>query len=164
MSAYSVGVDAGGTAAFRGADLFDWSADQKYKAGSWGWTGQRADVETTTHAIGGTVDDSIFQSRRTGAFTYTFDNVPAGTYAIDLGFAEFKATPRERTRIFDVLVDGAYQMIEEDPAADVGGFYADQHQLVVEHTGGPLTVELRNRRSYDYPILNTLKVQERPDL
>ena len=164
VSAYSVGVDAGGTAAFRGSDLFDWSADQKYQAGSWGWSGQRADVETTTHAIGGTVDDPIFQSRRTGAFTYTFDNVPAGTYAIDLGFAEFKATPRERTRVFDVLVDGAYQLIEEDPAADVGGFYADQHQLVVEHTGGPLTVELRNRRSYDYPILNALKVQERPDL
>ena len=106
----------------------------------------------------------LFQSRRTGIFSYRFDDLPAGTYQIDLGFAEFKKVAAERTRLFDVKVNGTYQLIEEDVAADVGGLYADQHVLVIEHTGGDLQVQFINRRSYDYPIVNALKLQERGDL
>ncbi|QTX03594.1 carboxypeptidase regulatory-like domain-containing protein [Agromyces archimandritae] len=163
VSAYQVGVNAGG-GAYTAGDLFEWSADQAWSDGAWGWIGQRSDAEAKDVAIGGTTDDTLYQTRRTGSFSYVFDDVPAGTYTVDLGFAEFQKTPKERDRVFDVLVNGTYQLIEEDVAAEVGGRYADKHQLVIEHDGGDLTVQFKERRSYDYPIINALKLQERGDL
>lgn len=163
VSAYQVGVNAGG-GAYTGADEFGWSADQPLAGNDWGWVGQRSEVQTTTRPIGGTVDDTLFQSRRTGIFSYVFADAPAGTYEIELGFAEFRALYPERDRLFDVLVNGEYQIVALDVAEDVGGLYADVYTLVVEHPGGDLEVEFLNRRSYELPIVNTLKVTERSDL
>ncbi|WP_154795410.1 S8 family serine peptidase [Occultella kanbiaonis] len=163
VSAYQVGVNAGG-GAYTDAAEFAWSADQPLSAGDWGWTGQRTETEATDLAIGGTTEDTLFQTRRTGIFSYVFTDAPAGTYAIDLGFAEFDADYPERDRLFDVLVNGEYALVAVDVAEEAGGLWADQHTVIVEHEGGDLEVEFANRRSYEYPILNTLAVTERGDL
>lgn len=163
VSAYQVGVNAGGSE-YTDAGGFAWSADQALSGNDWGWVGQRSEVETTDEAIGGTTEDELFQARRTGIFSYVFEDAPAGTYEIALGFAEFEELYGERDRVFDVLVNGEYQLVALDVAADVGGLYADQYVLVVEHGGGDLEVEFENRRSYEYPIVNTLSVTERGDL
>ncbi|WP_050761606.1 S8 family serine peptidase [Beutenbergia cavernae] len=164
VSAYQVGVNAGG-GEYTDAGEFTWSADQQLTgSATWGWVGQRSEVSTTTRAIGGTTEDTLFQSRRSGVFSYVFEDVPAGTYAIDLGFAEFNRNFPERDRLFDVLVNGDYQIVAHDVAEEVGGLYADQHVLQVEHSGGDLEVQFLNRRSYDFPIVNTVRVTERGDL
>jgi hypothetical protein len=58
----------------------------------------------------------------------------------------------------------AYAVVAKDIAAEVGSFAADIDAVVVEHTGGDLTVEFLARKGYADPVLNTLKVQERADL
>ena len=132
--------------------------------GGWGWIGRHAKAETTSDAIGGTDDDVLYQSQREGVVTYQFDDAPAGTYAVDLGFAEHKKNDRPDMRLFDVSVNGDYVLVRHDVVAEVGSRYADDHQIVVEHSGGPLTVEFHDRRGYQPPIVNAIKVTERPDL
>lgn len=163
VSAYQVAVNVGGEEYTDGSELA-WSADQPLSGNDWGWVGQRAEEESTTEAIGGTEDDVLYQSRRTGSFSYVFDSAPAGTYEIVLGFAELEGDYAPGDRVFDVLVNGEYQLVALDVADDVGGLYADRYVLTVEHEGGDLEIELGNRRGYEYPILNMLSVTERGDL
>ena len=162
VSAYQVGVNVGGDE-YTDGDGLTWQADQPLAGNDWGWMGQRVSVETTDEAIGGTTDDTLFQSRRTGIFSYVFSNAPAGTYEVVLGFAEFEEWYPERDRVFDVLVNGRYQLVAHDVAAEAGGLWADEHVIVVDHPGGDLEIELLNRRTYDYPIVNALSVTERED-
>ncbi|GAB3052730.1 hypothetical protein GCM10027053_11080 [Intrasporangium mesophilum] len=162
ISAYQVGVNAGGNA-LNATDLFKWKADQAHVAGGWGYTGTGTKAESTKKAISGTPDPSLFQTRRSGALTYTFDNAPAGTYQIELGFAEFDYT-KVGSHVFDVKVNGQYVIVAKDIASEVGSLKADIDRLVVEHRGGNLTVELVPRKGLGSPVINTLKVQERGDL
>ncbi|WP_116949359.1 S8 family serine peptidase [Jiangella endophytica] len=163
VPAYQVGVNAGG-AAYTDGELDVWQADKQYTAGSWGWVGQRVEVTTTNRAIGGTEDDALYQSRRSGIFSYRFDNVPAGTYEVELGFAEFQANMLPGRRVFDVSLNGAYVLVNHDVAAEVRGLWADQHTFVVEHQGGPLNLQFHDRFGYQLPIVNALRVTDRPDL
>jgi len=163
VPAYLAAVNVGGDE-YTESDGDEWLADQAYVSGEWGWIGQRADVETTTEAIGGTDDDPLFQDRRSGIFSYQFDEVPAGTYEVVLGFAEFSESYLPGHRIFDVSVNGDYELFAHDVAAEVGGLYADIHTLTIEHGGGALTVALQNRPLYDMPILNAVSVTERSDM
>lgn len=163
VSAYRVGINVAGDE-YTDAGEMTWSADQPLAGNDWGWTGQRSEEESTTEAIGGTTEDELFQSRRTGIFAYEFSDVPAGTYEIELGFAEYEALYPERDRVFDVLVDGEYVMVAHDIAAEVGGLYADVHTVVIEHDGGDLEIDLGNRRGYELPVVSTISVTERGDL
>jgi hypothetical protein len=162
ISAYQVGVNAGGDA-LDASDLFRWKADQAHVDGGWGYLGSDTKVETTKKAIAGTPDQPLFQSRRVGGLTYQFDGAPAGTYQIELGFAEF-ANTKEGKRVFDVKIDGAYVIVSKDIVSEVPVLTANVNTLVVEHGGGDLTVELVPRKAMDLPVINTLKVQERADL
>ena len=163
VPAYRTGVNAGGSE-YTDAIEDVWSADQAYTAGSWGWVGQRAETDTTDDAIGGTDDETLFQSRRRGIFDYRFDDVPAGMYEIELGFAEFEANKLPGRRMFDLSVNGDYVLVGHDVAAEVRGLWADEHTVVIEHEGGPLTVDLHDRFGYELPIINALRVTDRPDL
>ncbi len=156
-SAYWVGVNAGGSA-FTGADGFAWSADHAWSDGSWGHVGGAA--EATSAGIAGTEDDELFRTQRTGrTFSYVFDDAPAGSYVIELGFAEIAGVkPGKRT--FDVLVDGEVVLYEHDVQAEAGALTADTHTAVVDHPGGDLTVELIGETGRRDPILSTLKVLE----
>lgn len=163
VPAYQVGVNAGG-AAYTDGDQDVWQADKKHTAGSWGWVGQRVEVTTTNKAIGGTDDDRLYQDRRSGIFSYRFDRVPAGTYEVELEFAEFQANMLPGRRVFDVSVNGDYVLVNHDVAAEVRGLWADQHTVVVDHQGGPLTIQFHDRMGYQLPIINALRVTDRPDL
>ncbi|MBB5787681.1 carboxypeptidase regulatory-like domain-containing protein [Jiangella mangrovi] len=163
VPAYQVGVNAGG-AAYTDRDQDVWMADKQYSAGSWGWVGQRVETSSTNRAIGGTEDDPLFKDRRSGIFSYRFDNVPAGTYEVELGFAEFQANMLPGRRVFDVSVNGDYVLVNHDVAAEVRGLWADQHTIVVEHDGGAMNIQFHDRFGYQLPIVNALRVTDRPDL
>ncbi|WP_199521344.1 S8 family serine peptidase [Jiangella anatolica] len=163
VPAYQVGVNAGG-AAYTDGSQDVWQADKKHTAGSWGWTGQRVEVSSTNRQIGGTDDDRLYQDRRSGIFGYRFDNVPAGTYEVELGFAEFQANMLPGRRVFDVSVNESYVLVNHDVAAEVRGLWADQHTFTVEHPGGPLNIQFHDRFGYQLPIVNALRVTDRPDL
>ncbi|WP_298325710.1 carboxypeptidase regulatory-like domain-containing protein [Haloactinopolyspora sp.] len=161
-SEYQVGVNAGG-AAFTDGTGFGWSEDQAYTEGSWGYEG-RARTASTGDAVDGTTDDPLFQAQRTAwrdNLTYRFDDAPEGTYVVDMGFAEVERA-REGKRVFDVLVDGELTHYAYDAAATAGPATADVRTVVVEHAGGPLTVELRGSRGMRPPSIASLRVTQDP--
>ncbi|MEU4679112.1 S8 family serine peptidase [Micromonospora sp. NPDC023737] len=155
---YQVGVNAGG-AKFTDASGFTWSADQAAGHGAWGYDGKGKTISAGS-AIEGTEDDALFQSQRTTSakdLVYTFPDAPKGTYTIDLGFAEV-AQVKQGKRVFDVLVDGELTQYAYDAVAAVGPNTADWHSAVVQHDGGPLTVELRGGKGLQAPSIAALRV------
>ncbi|PSL04612.1 carboxypeptidase family protein [Haloactinopolyspora alba] len=155
---YQVGVNAGGQAFTDGVG-FAWSADQAYAEGSWGHQGKTRTM-TTDDAVDGTTDDALFQAQRAARgqdTTYVFDDAPEGTYVLDLGFAEIRHAA-EGKRVFDVLVNGELTHYAYDAASNVGTAAADVRTTVVEHSGGPLTVELRGSKGMRAPSIASLRV------
>ncbi|WP_433796340.1 S8 family serine peptidase [Actinoplanes sp. CA-252034] len=155
---YQVGVNAGGAKLTDGSG-WTWSADQAAGTKSWGYEG-RTKVAVTKAPIAGTTDDALFQSQRTTTdkqLFYRFPDAPRGTYAIDFGFAEIDRTARGK-RVFDVLVDGKLTDYAYDPTAAVGPSTADWRKAVVQHEGGPLTVELRGSKGLQPPSIAALRV------
>jgi subtilisin family serine protease len=159
---YQVGVNAGGAKLTDGSG-YTWSADQAAGKKSWGYEG-RTKTASTRAPIAGTTDDALFQSQRTTEdkqLFYRFPDAPAGTYTIDLGFAEIDRAAKGK-RVFDVLVDGALTDYAYDPAAAVGPNAADWRKAVVKHAGGPLTVELRGSKGLKTPSIAALRVTRDP--
>ena len=82
------------------------------------------------HAISGTRDPRLYQSRREGAFTYDIP-LPPGTYELHLYFAETLygenniAGGGETSRIFQVSANGAPILTDFDVIGDVGPSTAD---------------------------------------
>jgi subtilisin family serine protease len=155
---YQVGVDAGG-AAFTDATGFAWAADHAAGDGAWGYEGKDKTTSSTA-AIAGTEDDALFQSQRTTPgtdLTYTFPDAPKGTYDVDLGFAETQQVDPGK-RVFDVLVDGELTQYAYDTAGTVGRNAADWHHVVVQHDGGPLSVELRGGKGLRAPSIAAVRV------
>ncbi|MBO0610250.1 S8 family serine peptidase [Myceligenerans salitolerans] len=155
---FQVGVNAGGPA-YTDEHGFDWSADQKFDDGSWGYQG-RTRRAWTHRSVDATADDALFRSQRTTwrkDLRYEFDDVPEGTYLVDLGFAEIGHVAPGR-RVFDVLVDDSLVRYAYDAAGRVGRNTADWQTAVVEHSGGPLTVELRGALGLRPPSLAALRV------
>ncbi|MEU4235690.1 S8 family serine peptidase [Actinoplanes sp. NPDC026619] len=155
---YQVGVNAGGAKLTDGSG-YTWSADQAAGKTTWGYQG-KTKVNVTKTPIAGTPDDALFQSQRTTAdkqLFYRFPDAPKGTYAIDFGFAEIDRVVRGK-RVFDVLVDGALTDYAYDPTAAVGPNTADWRKAVVQHEGGPLTVELRGSKGLKPPTIAALRV------
>ncbi|XVU28257.1 S8 family serine peptidase [Actinoplanes sp. CA-054009] len=151
---YQVGVNAGGAKLTDGSG-YTWSADQPAGKKSWGYEGKKTKVAFTKAPI-----DALFQSQRTTAdkqLFYTFPDAPKGTYAIDFGFAEIEKAGRGK-RVFDVLVDGELQEYAYDPAAAVGLNVPDWRKAVVQHEGGPLTVELRGSKGLKAPSIAALRL------
>ncbi|MDY7040976.1 MAG: TadE/TadG family type IV pilus assembly protein, partial [Chloroflexota bacterium] len=120
VPAYEQYVNAG-TGSGRCGDIdwlgVTWEADQAYSPGSWGGVGGSTDDSRPTGACpdrrfqdsdGNPLPDAgndLFRCRREGRdFSYTFDNVPNGTYDIVLGFAEGWNNPGGR--YFDVFIEG----------------------------------------------------------
>ncbi|HZB47669.1 MAG TPA: carboxypeptidase regulatory-like domain-containing protein, partial [Mycobacteriales bacterium] len=105
VPAYRQGVNAGGGAYTDGA-ADPWAADRPYTPGGYGYVGTGAE-RSTTRGIAGTTDDALYQTQREGTGGYRFDALPAGTYAVDLDFAELRAGLPAGRRVFDVTVNGA---------------------------------------------------------
>ncbi|MGC4942051.1 carboxypeptidase regulatory-like domain-containing protein [Kribbella sp. DT2] len=157
-TAYQAAVNAGGSS-FTDDAGFTWSKDQAYRKNSWGYQG-RTRATSTKARVEGTVDDALFQSQRTTSdieFGYTFDRAPKGRYVVDLGFAEIE-NAKPGKRVFDVLVDGKVTQYGYDIAGSAGRLTSDVHTAVVEHAGGPLTVELKGHRGMKPPSVTSLRV------
>ena len=65
---------------------------------------------------------------------------------------------------FDVIVNGAPYLIAFDISAQVGKNYALDKSLYVNvPANGEISVQLATRRSTGVPILNAIRVTNRPD-
>ncbi|MGW5049975.1 carboxypeptidase regulatory-like domain-containing protein [Actinokineospora sp. NPDC004072] len=162
VPAYRTGLDVGGGGLTdRNADV--WVGDQAWTPGGFGYL-SAGPVVRSTKAIAGTDDDALFQTQRESAGGYRFDNLPAGTYQVELGFAELRAGFGPDRRVFDVSVNGTKVLPRYDIAAGVGTLTADTHEFwVTVPEGGSITVELAALRGKSVPVINTLRVTHRPD-
>ncbi|HEX5691255.1 MAG TPA: malectin, partial [Roseiflexaceae bacterium] len=160
VPAYQQAVNVGGSA-YTDAQGLVWAADQSYTAGSWGYMSAVRTARTTS-PIGGTEDDALYQTARRGLTEYRFDGLPAGTYEVELDFAEILGKPRDK-RMFDVIVEGALVLPAHDIAAEVGGLTADTHTFFVVVNDGQLSVRFVTRKGFDVPLINAVRVTHRPD-
>jgi hypothetical protein len=164
VPAYRKGIDAGATGAFTDANADAWVADQTWAPGGFGAIGPGF-VETSNKAIAGTTDDKLYQSQRSGMAAYRFENLPAGTYQVDLDFAELRANFTPGRRVFDVSINGTTVLPGYDVAAAVGVLTADRHTFnVTVPQGGTIDVFFGSRQGKQPPIINSIRVTHRPDL
>lgn len=161
VSAYRVGVNSGG-ARFVDADGNAWLADRLANATRWGYTASNSTVDTTNHNIIGVSEDELFQDLRKDAGGYRFPNVPNGVYQVELLFAELDNIQPNK-RVFDVYVENQLVLPAFDPVNDAGRFVANTKQYFVNVTDGTLNVQLLSRRGYRPPIINAVRVTQRPD-
>ncbi|MEU7551478.1 S8 family serine peptidase [Streptomyces sp. NPDC044571] len=158
---YQVALDAGSASPSTDVLGDAWSADRKYTAGSYGYQGNSS-VESTGRTIAGTDDQRLFRNAREGMYAYRFDNVPNGTYTVELGFAELSST-KPNKRVFDVLAEGAQVLPSLDIAYEAGTYTALTRTYTVTVTDGVLDLRFVTHTGYGKPLLNSLRVTDRPD-
>ncbi|MEV8535542.1 S8 family serine peptidase [Streptomyces sp. NPDC051211] len=158
---YQVALDAG--ADYAGPDALGdtWAPDRKYTPGSYGYQGSST-AKSTGRTIAGTADQRLFRNAREGMYEYRFDNVPNGTYTVELGFAELSST-RPNKRVFDVLAEGTQVLPSLDISLEAGTYTALNRSYTVTVTDGTLNIRFVTHTGFGKPLLNTLRVTERPD-
>jgi subtilisin family serine protease len=164
VPAYRKGVNAGGTGSFTDANADAWVGDQAWAPGGFGYIGPGF-IEQTNRDIAGTDDDTLFKNQRSGMAAYRFDNLPAGTYTVELDFAELRPGFVPDRRVFDVSINGTTVLPGYDPTAAVGVLTADRRTFnVTVAQGGTIDVFFGARRGKQPPVINSLRVTHRPDL
>ncbi|MGW0786164.1 S8 family serine peptidase [Streptomyces sp. NPDC002913] len=159
---YRTAIDAGGAKAYTDSAADAWTPDRKYTAGSFGFIGQ-ATKASTTNAIEDTTDDKLFRTAREGALEYRFDQVPNGTYQVELDFAELGNVPVGQ-RLTDVLAEGSVRLPDLDIVAETGGSYrALTESFTVTVTDGRLNLRLVATGAAK-TLVNAVRVTQRPDL
>jgi len=118
---YTRRVNAGGNS-YTDTSGNTWSADQQYSSGGWGYVSEGS-TSTTSNAISGTTDDTLYQSmRRRNTLEYRF-TVPNGDYDVTLKFAEIQNTVGSGDRVFDVDIESTRVMNDADIYSLAGGRY-----------------------------------------
>lgn len=159
---YRTAIDSGAGKALTDSAGEVWSPDVKYTAGSYGFIGRSTKVKTT-NAIEDTADDKLFRTAREGAVEYRFDNVPDGTYRIELDFAELGKVAAGK-RLTDVLAEGSVQLPDLDIVRTTGGSYrALTNSFTVRVTDGQLNLRLVPTGT-EKTLVNAVRVTHRPDL
>jgi hypothetical protein len=118
-------VDASGTS---------WSADTGFTGGN---------TYSTTSAVSGSTAAGLYQTERWSSSTLQYQfAVPAGTYTVNLKFAEiYFGTAGQR--IFNIVINGQTVQSNFDPfAAAAGAFRAVDKGYAVDATGGSITIQL----------------------
>jgi N-acetylneuraminic acid mutarotase len=164
VPAYQQGFNSGG-GAYTDVTGDTWSADRAYTpANGSGYVQSPPLTASTRSPIGGTEDDPLYQDARVTAMTYRFTGVPVGDYMLELKFAEIQHK-RPGQRQFDVIVNGSPYLTAFDISALVGQNYAlDKSKCLVIPASGEVNVQLATRRSTSVPILNGIRVTNRPDI
>jgi hypothetical protein len=157
---YQQAVDAGGSA-YTDSLGDPWAADRKYSAGQWGYV-QKSNTATTTHAISGTSDATLFRSQRIDPYAYRFDKVPNGTYQIDLDFAELQNVKIGK-RLFDVIVEDTTVLPAHDIMYEVGRYAAESRTFFVDVTDGQMDVRFIPRAGFELPVVSAVRVTHRVD-
>lgn len=158
---YQAALDAGSDRAATDVAGDTWSPDRKYTPGSYGYQGSSS-VQSTGRTIAGTQDQRLFRSAREGMYEYRFDNVPNGTYTVELGFAELSSA-RPDKRVFDVLAEGTQVLPSLDISLEAGTYTALSKTYTVKVTDGVLDVRFVTHNGYGKPLVSTLRVTDRPD-
>jgi hypothetical protein len=163
VPAYEQGFDSG-DGSYTDTLGDTWSPDRAYTpANGSGYVQSPPKTVDTRSAIGGTLDDKLYQSARITPMTYRFTGLPAGVYQVELRFAEIQ-NKKPGQRQFDVIVNGSPYLIAFDISALVGKNYAIDRSLFVNvPASGEVSVQLANRQSRGDPILNGIRVTHRPD-
>jgi subtilisin family serine protease len=163
VPAYRQGVNAGGNA-YTDTAGDPWAADKAYSAGSFGYL-DAGKVVSVKKGIAGTNDDALYQDQRERTSGYRFDSLPAGTYVVDLAFAELRSGLMPGARVFDVSINGNVVLPGYDPTAAVGSLTADHRTFTVTVAdGGSIIVGLGARAGTLPPVINAVRVTHRPDL
>lgn len=164
VPAYRQGIDVGSTSLYVDGAGDPWGVDQAWTPGGFGYLGSGGLVNSSRTAIAGTDDDKLYQTQREQVAGYRFDNLPAGTYVVDLEFAELRTVAPGR-RVFDVYLNGQLIMLRYDPVAAVGSRTADHREFTVTvPEGGSIAVDLGPLQSHLPPTLNGIRITHRPDL
>jgi hypothetical protein len=106
-----------------------WAADKNFSGGG---------TYSTTAAIGGTPDPTLYKSERYGNFSYNV-TVPNGTYAVTLYFAEIYWTSAGK-RVFNVTIEGQPALQSFDIWAAAGANNATARTFNTTVTNGVLTI------------------------
>ena len=152
-------------------DGHTWEADRNYTAGSWGSTGGSTSSSSPSRPFQDlqgnnlpTAGQTLFRCRRYGTdFSYTFDNVPAGTYEIVLGFADSWRNPGQR--YFDVLIEGNRLLDNFDISATFGRYRAGYQHFTVNVADGQLNIRFLGNQgsSENYALVQAIGItQEAP--
>ncbi|MEU8529115.1 S8 family serine peptidase [Streptomyces sp. NPDC048629] len=160
VPAYRTAIDAGANAESTDTLGDTWGPDRKYAAGSYGHLGTTT-APSTTREIAGAADPTLYRTARQGMYEYRFDGLPAGTYQIELGFAEL-AGKAPTDRVFDVMAEGVQFVPNLDLALEAGVRTAHDRTFTVKVTDGQLN--LRFVANAGKPLVNSVRVTERPDL
>lgn len=147
----SIKINCGGW-----ADVDGWVADT-------GWTGVTTAAGTDTETESPTAPLAVCQTCRKGeTFTYAID-VPDGTYAVQLHFAELLATEAE-TNIFDVLINGVAALTDYDIFAAAGDkdiAAAEGVENIVVADGDGITIEFT--KSVGLAQINGIEIFTQPE-
>ncbi|MGH3646372.1 MAG: S8 family serine peptidase [Micromonosporaceae bacterium] len=159
---YQASLDTGGRGAGADSDGDSWTTDQPYAPGSCGYVGESHQV-STKKGIAGTADDARYRSLREGMTEYRFDGLADGVYTVELEFAELR-TQSAGSRLFDVHLEGVEVARRLDVAGEVGALSALRRTYTVTVTDGQLNVRFFTYRGFGLPIVNAIRVTDRPDL
>ena len=142
----TIRVNAGG-GAYTDSQGNVWSADTGFNTGS---------SYSDPRPISGTPAPVLYQSEHysRGPFQYQF-NVPNGTYAVNLKFAEIYFTSGGH-RIFDVALNGQTVLPKFDPAAVGGAFTAVDRRFPVTVTNGQIVIQLT--AVADLPTISAIEI------
>jgi N-acetylneuraminic acid mutarotase len=153
----ALGLNSGG-GAYTDTAGAPWLADRAYTAANQaGYIQFPRRTASTRSAIGGTLDDRLYQDARITPMTYRISGLPDAVYRVELKFAEIQnRNPGQRQ--FDVIVNGSPYLIAFDIAALVGQNSALDRTTLVSPVNGEITVQLARRQAQGEPILNAIRV------
>ncbi len=163
VPAYRQGVDAGGPGYLDVAGD-PWAADQAWTPGGHGYLGAGW-TNTTRRPLAGTANAPLDKTQREATSGYRFDNLPAGTYLVELDVAEFRPNLAPGRRVFDVALNGQPVLTGYDPVAAVGTLAVDHREFTVTvGAAGVIALDFGALRGKLPPIVNAVRVTHRPDL
>ncbi|TPV94375.1 MAG: hypothetical protein B7733_15520 [Myxococcales bacterium FL481] len=160
VSDYRQAVNAGGDE-YTDTAGDDWSPDQRYSRGSWGYV-RAGKKKRTRKAIAETDDDPLYKRLRQNPYAYRYDDVPNGVYEVELRFAELKNVDFGE-RLFDVIVEQELVLPAHDIFYEVGRRTAEDRRFFVEVTDGRMDVRFIPEAGLKKPVINALRVTHRPD-
>ncbi len=152
MAAYERRVNCGGSAYADGNGV-EWSGDQPYSAGSWGYVGGHS--YSTADSISNTTDDVLYQSERYGMSGYKFD-VPNGVYEVSLYFDEIFFHEAGR-RIFDVTLEDKNIIRNLDIYSTVG--FANAYALTFNCTISDSLLDLNFSANINFPKISAIYIK-----
>jgi beta-galactosidase len=156
-----IAINVGSNAQFIDDNKTIWLSDGPYRPNTWGYLG---DDVTTIYSeppdknVLGTLDDPLFQTMQEDLTGYQID-VPAGSYQVDLLFAEMKIN-KPGERVFDVIVNRE-KVIERLDLAKQPGYQRAFIKQIRVNTKGGITIEFKAIDGK--PILSGIRVKPIPD-